>query len=138
MCMRIKKIFIVPIIFVQFLFAKTSFGQSDGFDIGTRIKDTFALTSYWAGFQPDTTFKGDSFIPFMAAYINGLFGLIGIIFLVWIILGGWWWMTASGNEERIDKAKKTILHSSIGLGIIFMARIITNLILIILDKSVAS
>jgi len=59
---------------------------------------------------------------------------MGVIYLIWIILGGWWWMTASGNEERIMKAKKTLLHSTIGIGIIVFAVVITNFILTLIEK----
>jgi uncharacterized membrane protein len=38
-----------------------------------------------------------------------------------LILGGLQWMTSAGNEERLDRAKKTISGAVIGLVIILLA-----------------
>lgn len=44
--------------------------------------------------------------------------LLGIIAICIILYAGWIWMTASGNEEKIDKAKKILKAGLIGLVII--------------------
>ena len=54
---------------------------------------------------------------------------LGIMFMIQIIIGGISWMTASGNEEKITKAKKTIIHSALGLIIVIGAFALTNYIL---------
>ena len=53
--------------------------------------------------------------------INTLLGILGILALVIILIGGFRWMTAAGNEEGIASAKKTIAAGLIGLIIIFFA-----------------
>jgi len=53
--------------------------------------------------------------------INILLGVLGILALVIILVGGFRWMTAAGNEENIAAAKKTIAAGIIGLIIIFFA-----------------
>lgn len=50
--------------------------------------------------------------------INGLLGLLGAIFIILMLLAGYNWMTANGDEAKIDKAKDTIRASIIGLIII--------------------
>ncbi|KKR91929.1 MAG: hypothetical protein UU95_C0024G0022 [Parcubacteria group bacterium GW2011_GWC2_42_12] len=45
-------------------------------------------------------------------------GLIGIIFLVLMIYAGYNWMTASGDEEKVSKAKTIIIQSVIGIIIV--------------------
>jgi uncharacterized membrane protein len=40
---------------------------------------------------------------------------IGSIVLVMYIFGGFLWMTASGNSEQVDKAKKILVWSSLGV-----------------------
>ncbi len=60
--------------------------------------------------------------------INYLLGFLGVVFLVLILYAGFLWMTASGNEEQITKAKKLLGHSVIGLIIILVAYTIAVLI----------
>lgn len=54
--------------------------------------------------------------------------LLGIFFLLLIIYAGFLWMTASGNEQKIDKAKDILKRSIIGLAIILMSVGISYLI----------
>ncbi|MFC1598257.1 Mbov_0395 family pilin-like conjugal transfer protein [Patescibacteria group bacterium] len=57
-----------------------------------------------------------------AATIVGAFlGILAVIALVLIISAGFNWMTAAGNEEKIEKAKKTLFSAVIGLIIIMAA-----------------
>ena len=44
--------------------------------------------------------------------------LVGVIFISYTIYGGFLWMTAGGNEDKIDKAKKIIQNGIIGLVLI--------------------
>ena len=48
----------------------------------------------------------------------GVFGFLGIIFLILTIYGGVLWMTARGNEEQVTKAKNILKTAVIGLIII--------------------
>ncbi len=51
--------------------------------------------------------------------VNILMGFLGIIALVVILLGGFTWMTAGGNEDKIASARGYIVAGIIGLVIIF-------------------
>ena len=53
--------------------------------------------------------------------VNVLLGFLGIIAIIIILWGGFRWMTAGGNEEKVDEAKKIITAGIIGLVIIFIA-----------------
>lgn len=55
--------------------------------------------------------------------------LIGIILVVLIIYAGFLWMTSAGNEEKIGKAKKTIMSSVIGVFIVLSAYAITAFVI---------
>jgi len=44
-----------------------------------------------------------------------LFSFLGVIFTALVIYGGIRWMTARGNEEEVQKAKRIIRDSAIGL-----------------------
>jgi len=56
-----------------------------------------------------------------AKIINVALGFLGIIAVVIVLYGGFMWMTAAGNEERISKAKQILTAGVIGLVIIVMA-----------------
>ncbi len=56
-------------------------------------------------------------------------GFLGIIATGLIIYAGFLWMTAAGNEDKIDKAKKTLVSAIIGLIIILSAFAIATFIL---------
>jgi len=47
--------------------------------------------------------------------------LLGLIFLVLIIVAGFKWMMAGGDEEKVTSAKKLLTNSVIGLVIILIA-----------------
>lgn len=56
-------------------------------------------------------------------------GLLGIVALVIILIAGFKWMTASGNEEKVGEAKKMMLQGVIGLAIVFAAYAIAQFVL---------
>jgi hypothetical protein len=57
--------------------------------------------------------------------IKGLLSLIGVIFMAYIFYGGYLWMTASGKEDQLEKAKAIIKNSIVGLIIVLGAYAIT-------------
>ena len=48
-------------------------------------------------------------------------GMLGLIAVIMIIYGGFTWMTAAGNEERITKAKGVLKAAIIGLIVILLS-----------------
>ena len=63
-----------------------------------------------------------------AKVINVFLGFLGIIAVVIILLGGFKWMTAGGNEEKVGEAKKLMAAGIIGLVIILAAYSIANFV----------
>lgn len=61
--------------------------------------------------------------------IKVLLGLLGAIFTVLVIYGGFIWMTSAGNDEQVTKARKIISAAIIGLVIILLSYSITNFVL---------
>ncbi|MBU0636943.1 hypothetical protein KKH16_01905 [Patescibacteria group bacterium] len=59
---------------------------------------------------------------------------LGVVFLILIIYAGFTWMTAGGDEEKINKAKDTIQRAIIGLIIILCSYAITIFIFGKLDE----
>ncbi|MBU0613290.1 pilin [Patescibacteria group bacterium] len=55
------------------------------------------------------------------AIIQWILGLLGLIAVIMILIGGFKWMTAGGNEEKIESAKKLLTSAIIGLVIVLLA-----------------
>ena len=66
-----------------------------------------------------------TFIKSIIQILVTLAALISAGFFVW---GGFVYITSSGNPEQLDRAKKTILYSAVGLAIVFGAFVLTNVI----------
>lgn len=64
-----------------------------------------------------------------AKIIRIALGFLGIIAVGLIIYAGWLWMTAAGDEQKIEKAKKILINAVIGLIIILSAFAIASFIL---------
>ena len=67
----------------------------------------------------------ETFAETLAKIIKIVLGLLGIIFLILIIYAGFVWMTSSGNEEKVGRAKGIMMAAIIGVTIIIAAYIIT-------------
>ncbi len=65
----------------------------------------------------------------IADIINVLMGLLGIIAVVMILIGGFKWMTAGGNEDKVGEAKKFIIQGIVGLVIILSSWAIARFVL---------
>ncbi len=61
--------------------------------------------------------------------INVALGFLGLIAVIIILIGGFKWMTAGGNEEQVGDARKTIFAGIIGLAIILFAWGITTFVI---------
>lgn len=61
--------------------------------------------------------------------IQPLLGLAGAIFLIMIIYAGILWMTDQGGLEGVTKAKKMLVHSTIGLILIVSAYSIAQFVI---------
>lgn len=64
-----------------------------------------------------------------ANVINIILGFLGILAVVLILFGGFKWMTAAGNDDKIAEAKKLLVAGVIGLIIILAAFALASFIL---------
>ena len=60
--------------------------------------------------------------------IQVLVTLAGLLAAGFFVIGGIGYITSSGNPENLDKSKKTILYSSIGLAVAIAAFVISNIV----------
>ena len=73
-----------------------------------------------------------------ASIINVILGFLGIVAVIIILLGGFKWMTAGGNEDKVGEAKKLITAGIIGLVIILGAFSIATFVLNQLSAATAT
>lgn len=60
--------------------------------------------------------------------IGSALSLVGVVFFILMLYGGFVWMIARGKEEKVNKAKDTITAAVIGLIIVFASYALTNFI----------
>ena len=60
-------------------------------------------------------------IDMIASIINTILIFLGLVFLLLIIISGFQWMMAGGNEDTIKKAKERIKNAVIGLAVITLS-----------------
>jgi hypothetical protein len=87
----------------------------------TKQESAFRLTSGYADDQATVT----GVATVISKVIKGFLGLLGIIFIILLIVAGQKWMTAGGEEEKVNEAKDTIKRAIIGLIIVVAAYSIT-------------
>lgn len=83
-----------------------------------------------------TTIRDSAFAPLgntslqtiIGRLIRGALLYAGMIALVMFVYGGVMWMTSAGNQERISKAKSTLVWATLGLVILFGAYAIVSVI----------
>ncbi|MFA6427207.1 MAG: hypothetical protein WCW16_02030 [Candidatus Magasanikbacteria bacterium] len=67
--------------------------------------------------------------------INIALSMLGIIAVVIVLIGGFKWMTAGGNEEKVGEARKWIFSGIIGMAVILAAWAIARFALIQLGRA---
>ena len=65
---------------------------------------------------------------FIRNIIQVVAGLAGLIATGFFVIGGLTYITSSGNPEQLDRAKRTITWSAVGLVVVIAAYVLTNLV----------
>ena len=65
---------------------------------------------------------------FIQSVIQALVTLAGLVAAVFFVIGGFHYITSSGNPEHLDKAKRTILYSAVGLAVAIGAFVLSNIV----------
>ena len=61
--------------------------------------------------------------------IYGFMGVTGALALVMFLVGGFQWMTAAGNPEKVKKGRDTLMWAVLGLIVIFSSYAILRAVL---------
>ncbi len=132
---RYRKIIISWLIFIlsfTFLFGGVNYclALTTGIDkaFNTNANSPLDATAVQgAGYNNKATFS-----TILGTILTMVLGLIGVIFLILAFAGGYTWMMAGGNEEKVGEAKKTIEHAIIGIVIVLSAYVISRFIVEVL------
>ncbi|MFA6424323.1 MAG: pilin [Candidatus Magasanikbacteria bacterium] len=65
----------------------------------------------------------------IARVIRVVMSLLGIVAVVIVLIGGFKWMTAGGNDEQVGEAKKWLFSGVIGLVIILSAYALASFVI---------
>jgi hypothetical protein len=65
----------------------------------------------------------------IASIIRVALGFLGIVAVVIILIGGFKWMTAGGNDEKVKSARKVMVSGVIGLVIVLSAFAIAQFVI---------
>jgi len=79
--------------------------------------------------NPGAAYVSANISDVVNAAIRAALSLLGVVFLVLMLYAGYHWMTARGEEEKVNKAKDTITRSIIGMIIVVGAYVIWKFIL---------
>ncbi|KKP65888.1 MAG: hypothetical protein UR61_C0009G0005 [candidate division WS6 bacterium GW2011_GWE1_34_7] len=72
--------------------------------------------------------EGD-LIEWILKIINWLIGASALVAVVMIVVSGFKYITANGDENRISQATKTLTYSIVGLVLCFIAGMIVNFVI---------
>lgn len=61
--------------------------------------------------------------------IRIIIGFLGIVAVIIVLLGGFKWMTAGGNDDKVREAKQMLIAGVIGLVIVLTAYAITSFVI---------
>ena len=80
---------------------------------------------------PDICKKGTEgdMMKVVGNVLNAVYGLVGIIAVVFVIIGGFKYTTSQGDPGKVQQAKNTIMFALIGLVVSVSAFAITSFIL---------
>ncbi len=77
---------------------------------------------------PDTNAEG-SVQRIVGTVINILSVIVGVVAVIMIIIGGFKYITSSGDSNNVSSAKNTILYAIVGLVIVALAQVIVIFVL---------
>lgn len=90
------------------------------FAADTNIQELTQTAGREAGYNVDEPAR-TGVATIAGVIVRAFLSLLGVIFITYTIYGGYLWMTAAGNEERVTNAKSIIRNGIIGLIVIFGA-----------------
>jgi len=136
MSIRLSKI-LVPILLLAIIFP-TMTVQAQGTFEKVDDKGNIKLPTFLKDFGSVKTPAGQrTFGGLVTQILTILLLVVGSLSVLFLILGGFRYVTASGNEEAAEGAKRMISHAILGLVIVIMAFAIISIVTNVLIKGKA-
>jgi hypothetical protein len=98
-----------------------------GAQIANPQDEDFGLSN--TGFQNVGIGKSTDLKGSIANIINIVLGFLGIVAVIIILAGGFKWMTAGGNEDKVAESRQMVIQGIIGLVVIFAAWAIASFVI---------
>jgi len=87
--------------------------------LASNLKDAFSLSATSSGVAGYNT--QSSLESTLSIAVTVVLTILGVVFIGLIIYSGIIWMTANGNEQKVEKASTTLKDSFIGLIVVMAA-----------------
>ncbi len=131
---KISFIFVLSLLIFNLLAIPILVSAQTTTPASVRIKEGITDTGAKAGLVQEGT---ETELPLIIMRIvKQLLALLGTIFTILIMYGGFLWMTAGGNEEQVGKARKILQNAVIGLLIVALSYAISTFIIGNVQKEV--
>ena len=109
-----KLLTLVITLFISFLLSRSSAHAQD--------------VSLYDSNSPFFAIQGLLPSDFLTVGVSLVFVIAGILSFLYLLWGGVQWISAGGDKEAIDKSRRRIIQSIIGLVIILSVYVIVNLV----------
>lgn len=96
--------------------------------LAAKIEDTVPLVNPIGGTVTDSAGEINLY-EIVGSIIKKVLGLMGSLALLVFIYGGFMWLTATGNSDRVKQGTNAMLWATIGILVIFSSYAILSLIL---------
>lgn len=73
---------------------------------------------------------------YAATAVNVLLGAAGVLSFLFLLWGGTQWITAGGDKDAVEKARKRIIGALIGLAAVFSAYALIYIIQVLFNISI--
>lgn len=93
------------------------------------VAPAFAQTDGLETVRGSAGYADTDITTIIGTIINVVLGFLGVVFLLLLIYSGFTWMTAGGDDERVKKAKKTLINATVGIIITVSAYAIATFIM---------
>lgn len=74
------------------------------------------------------SFKSNDFGTIMASITRAILGLLGVVSIVYLIWGGYLYLTSGMNSDLAERGKKTVRYAVTGLIIAILSYIIVTVV----------
>ncbi len=108
------------------LLPSSVFAQAPATSNKTGLKNAFEVAEETASSSYNTSQNLESIL---GDIILVIISLVGAVFVIFIFYAGYLWMTASGNEQKVDKSVQILKQSIIGLIVVVGAYAIAYFII---------